>query len=87
MMPSSLSTERLPRCLALCVMLRRWASLTAAAKKAYELRYKLLTYFYSSMYLAHKNGGTLARPIFFSDPSDLKARCAHPQPVETAHSF
>lgn len=55
-------------------MLGRWASTTAAAKKVYGLRYKLLTYMYGSMYLAHKKGGTLARPIFFSDPSDLKAR-------------
>jgi hypothetical protein len=86
-MASSLFAELVPSCLALCVMLRRWASLTAAAKKAYELRYKLLTYFYSSMYLAHKKGGTLARPIFFNDPSDLKARCAHPQAVQTAHSY
>lgn len=53
---------------------RRWASTTAAAKKAYGLRYKLLTYIYSSMYLAHKRGGTLARPVFFTNPADLKAR-------------
>lgn len=52
----------------------RWSSTTAAAKKAYGLRYRLLTYLYSSMHQAHKQGGTLARPIFFSDPSDLKAR-------------
>jgi alpha-glucosidase (family GH31 glycosyl hydrolase) len=52
----------------------RWSSTTAAAKKAYGLRYRLLTYLYGSMYSAHKKGGTLARPIFFNDPSDLKAR-------------
>jgi alpha-glucosidase (family GH31 glycosyl hydrolase) len=57
-----------------CACALRWSSTTAAAKKAYGLRYRLLTYLYSSMHLAHKQGGTLARPIFFSDPSDLKAR-------------
>lgn len=57
----------------------RWSSTTAAAKKAYGLRYRLLTYLYGSMYSAHKKGGTLARPIFFNDPSDLKARNANQQ--------
>lgn len=54
---------------------RRWSSTTAAAKKAYGLRYRLLTYIYGSMSLAHRQGGTLARPLLFTDPSDLKARC------------
>lgn len=54
----------------------RWPDVTAAAKKAFTLRYQLLTYLYSSLYLAHAHGGTVARPLFFTDPSDLLARWA-----------
>jgi len=50
----------------------RWPSVTAAAKKAYGLRYQLLTYLYSSLYLAHSRGGTLARPLLFTDPVTQK---------------
>jgi alpha-glucosidase (family GH31 glycosyl hydrolase) len=57
-----------------CTCSCRWASTTEAAKKAYGLRYRLLTYMYSSMHLAHRKGGTLARPLLFNDPADLKAR-------------
>lgn len=52
----------------------RWPDVTAAAKKAYGLRYQLLTYFYTGLFMAHTRGGTLARPLLFADPSDLKAR-------------
>ena len=38
------------------------------------MRYRLLTYLYSSMHLAHSHGGTLARPLFFTDPADAGAR-------------
>lgn len=57
----------------------RWPSVTAAAKKAYKLRYKLLTYIYSSMYTAHTNGGTVLRPLFFTAPGDVAARSAKEQ--------
>eukprot|EP00775_Hariotina_reticulata_P010096 gene10096-10252_t len=57
----------------------RWPSVTAAAKKAYTLRYQLLTYLYSSLYIAHSRGGTLARPLLFTDPSDRDARNATQQ--------
>ena len=38
------------------------------------MRYRLLTYLYSSMHLAHSHGGTLARPLFFTDPADTGIR-------------
>jgi hypothetical protein len=58
---------------------RRWPATTAAAKKAYGLRYRLLTYLYSSLFLAHRRGGTLARPLFFADPTDAAARSVSEQ--------
>ncbi|WIA23387.1 hypothetical protein OEZ85_000147 [Tetradesmus obliquus] len=57
----------------------RWPSVTATAKKAYGLRYRLLSYMYSSLALVAAKGGTLARPLLFSDPSDLRARNATAQ--------
>jgi alpha-glucosidase (family GH31 glycosyl hydrolase) len=56
------------------LLLCRWPDVAAAARKAYGMRYRLLTYLYSSMHLAHSKGGTLARPLFFTDPADRKAR-------------
>lgn len=53
----------------------RWPDVAAAAKKAFTLRYKLMTYMYSGIYLAHSRGGTLARAVLFTDPSDTGARC------------
>jgi hypothetical protein len=58
---------------------RRWPDVTAAAKKAFTLRYQLLTYLYSSLFLAHAHGGTVARPLFFADPTDAAARNATKQ--------
>lgn len=52
----------------------RWPDVAAAAKKAFTLRYQLLTYMYGSMYLAHAKGGTMARALLFTDPSDAGAR-------------
>eukprot|EP00879_Flechtneria_rotunda_P023144 GHRR01024469.1.p1 GENE.GHRR01024469.1~~GHRR01024469.1.p1 ORF type:complete len:558 (+),score=128.89 GHRR01024469.1:1351-3024(+) len=57
----------------------RWPSVTAAAKKAYGLRYQLLTYLYTSLYLAHSRGGTVARPLLFTAPADAAARIANKQ--------
>jgi len=45
-----------------------------SAKKAYGLRYRLLTYIYSNLYLTHTRGGPVTKPILFTDPTDLKAR-------------
>lgn len=60
----------------LLVAVHRWPSVAAAAKKAYGLRYQLLTYLYGELFLAHIRGGTLARPLLFADPADLLARYA-----------
>jgi hypothetical protein len=51
----------------------------AAAKKAYSLRYQLLTYMYSSLFIAHSRGGTVLRPLFFTAPADAGARKAEEQ--------
>ncbi|KAF8061064.1 alpha-glucosidase [Scenedesmus sp. PABB004] len=56
-----------------------WPDVAAAAKKAYGLRYSLLTYIYGSLARAHAVGGTLARPLLFADPSDVRARNATSQ--------
>ncbi|WIA40775.1 hypothetical protein OEZ86_004455 [Tetradesmus obliquus] len=57
----------------------RWPSVAAAAGKAYSLRYQLLTYIYSSLFLAHSSGGTVLRPLFFTSPGDTAARHAQQQ--------
>jgi alpha-glucosidase (family GH31 glycosyl hydrolase) len=57
----------------------RWASVSAAHRKAYGLRYQLLSYIYSSLFLAYSRGGTLARPLLFTDSSDTAARNATQQ--------
>eukprot|EP00877_Chromochloris_zofingiensis_P000355 jgi/Chrzof1/1031/Cz01g37220.t1 len=54
--------------------LYRWPAVTAAAKKALALRYRLLPHLYSSFYMAHKSGGTVAKPLFFAAPDDATAR-------------
>jgi alpha-glucosidase (family GH31 glycosyl hydrolase) len=57
----------------------RWQSVSAAHRKAYGLRYQLLSYIYSSLFVAHSRGGTLARPLLFTEPSDAAARNATQQ--------
>lgn len=51
-----------------------WDDVAASAKKAYSMRYQLLTYMYGAFYLANQKGGTVARPLLFTDPSDSNAR-------------
>lgn len=52
----------------------RWPDVAESAKKAYGLRYRLLTYIYSNLWLAHSRGGPVAKPVLFTDPADVKAR-------------
>ncbi|XP_075224728.1 lysosomal alpha-glucosidase-like [Lycorma delicatula] len=40
--------------------------------KALTIRYTLLPYLYTLFWLAHINGDTVARPLFFEFPSDVK---------------
>lgn len=44
------------------------------SRQALERRYRLLPYFYTLFYEAHRTGMPIVRPVFFADPADLALR-------------
>lgn len=54
--------------------LYRWPAVADAARTALGLRYSLLPYLYTAHYLAATQGGTVARPLLWVDPTDAAAR-------------
>jgi hypothetical protein len=54
--------------------LYRWPSVASTARAALSARYRLLPYLYSSHAAASVWGGSVAKPLFFADPGEARAR-------------
>ena len=50
--------------------LYRWESVTEASRTALGLRYRLLPYLYTLMFLAHYNGNVVQSPLWMKFPND-----------------
>lgn len=52
--------------------LYRWPRVAEAGKKALGMRYRLLTYLYTSFWIAHNTGVPVMRPLWMNFPADSK---------------
>ncbi|TAQ86034.1 hypothetical protein B7494_g5640 [Chlorociboria aeruginascens] len=57
----------------------RWASVIDASKTAMKIRYTLLPYMYTTLYLAHKTGSTVIRALAWEFPNDPSLKSADRQ--------